>query len=70
MVHGDVDARVLYFNFEDYRDAIQKAGKTDAQFLTLTGADHFYSTLMYEHQEQFYTKMLDFLANDCGPGGL
>ena len=70
MVHGDVDARVLYFNFEAYRDAIQKAGKTDAQFLTLTGADHFYTTLMYEHQEQFYTKMLDFLANDCGPGGL
>ena len=70
MVHGDVDARVLYFNFEDYQKAMQKAGKTDAQFLTLTGADHFYSTLMYEHQEQFYTKMLDFLANDCGPGGL
>ncbi|QZD94775.1 alpha/beta hydrolase family protein [Qipengyuania gelatinilytica] len=70
MVHGDVDARVLYFNFEDYQKAMKKAGKTDAQFLTLTGADHFYSTLMYEHQEQFYTKMLDFLANDCGPGGL
>ncbi len=70
MVHGDVDSRVLYFNFEDYRKALQQAGKTDAQFLTLKGADHFYNTLMYEHQEQFYTKMLDFLANDCGPGGL
>ncbi len=70
MVHGDVDSRVLYFNFEDYRKALQQAGKTDAQFLTLKGADHFYTTLMYEHQEQFYTKMLDFLANDCGPGGL
>lgn len=70
MVHGDVDARVLYYHFEDYRDALAKAGKTNAQFLTLKGADHFYNTLMYEHQEQFYTKMLDFLANDCGPGGL
>ena len=70
MVHGDVDARVLYFNLEDYRDAMKKAGKTDAQYLTLKGADHFYVTLMYEHQKQFYTKMLDFLANDCGPGGL
>lgn len=70
MVHGDVDSRVLYYNFKDYKDAMEKAGKTNAQYLTLKGADHFYNTLMYEHQEQFYTKMLDFLANDCGPGGL
>ncbi|EDL48745.1 S9 family peptidase [Erythrobacter sp. SD-21] len=70
MVHGDVDARVLYYHLEDYRDAMEKAGKTDAQYLTLKGADHFYNTLMFEHQKQFYTKMLDFLANDCGPGGL
>jgi len=70
MVHGDVDARVMYFNFEDYKKAMERAGKTNAQFLTLEGADHFYNTLMYEHQEAFFTKMLDFLANDCGPGGL
>ncbi len=70
MVHGDVDARVMYFNFEDYKKAMDRAGKTDAQYLTLKGADHFSNTLMYEHQEAFFTKMLDFLANDCGPGGL
>ena len=70
MVHGDVDARVMYFNFEDYKAAMDKAGKTDAQYLTLKGADHFSNTLMYNHQEEFYTKLLDFLANDCGPGGL
>ena len=70
MVHGDVDARVLYFNMEDYRDAMEKAGNTDIQYLTLKGADHFYTTLMYRHQKEFYTKMLDFLANDCGPNGL
>ena len=70
MVHGDVDARVLYFNFTDYKKAMDAAGKTNAQYLTLKGADHFSNTLMYNHQEAFYTKMLDFLANDCGPGGL
>ncbi|MHA6334434.1 alpha/beta hydrolase family protein [Qipengyuania sp. CAU 1752] len=70
MVHGDVDARVLYFNFKDYKEAMDKAGKTNAQYLTLKGADHFSRTLMYEHQEAFYTKMIDYLANDCGPGGL
>jgi len=42
----------------------------DIQFLTLKNADHFYNTLYYNHQSEFYTKMLDFLANDCGPGGL
>lgn len=69
MVHGDDDARVLYFNMKDYKDAMEKAGKS-AQYLTLEGADHFSRTLMYNHQEAFFTKMLDFLKNDCGPGGL
>jgi len=69
MVHGDVDRRVLYFNYTDYKKAMEAAGKP-AQYLTLKGADHFYTTLMYNHQQTFYTKMLDFLANDCGPNGL
>ena len=69
MVHGDVDRRVLYFNFTDYKKAFEAAGK-DGQFVTLKGADHFGNTLMFDHQQQLYTKMLDYLANDCGPGGL
>ncbi len=124
MVHGDVDARVLYFNYKDYRDEIEKVFssrqsgqcsggvsdttctvdayrdvkgskdsvvpmsitssevtsdgvktsripyKAKSRFVTLKGADHFYVTLMYEHQKKLYTEMLDFLKNDCGPGGL
>ncbi|MXO90839.1 alpha/beta hydrolase family protein [Pontixanthobacter aquaemixtae] len=111
MVHGDVDARVLYFNFEDYKSEFEKAGMLNPRvlvensdgtvdapddaavgstngvtgaatatqkanfqpkhrFVTLEGADHFYVTLMYNHQEKLYTEMLDFLKNDCGPGGL
>ncbi|NMW31106.1 S9 family peptidase [Altererythrobacter sp. RZ02] len=69
MVHGDVDARVLYYHYKDYKKAMDAAGKP-AQYLTLKGADHFYATLMYNHQETFFTKMLDFLKNDCGPNGL
>ena len=45
-------------------------GRPFAKFLTLKGADHFYNTLMYDHQKALYTGMLDFLRNDCGPGGL
>jgi dipeptidyl aminopeptidase/acylaminoacyl peptidase len=40
------------------------------KFVDLEGADHFYTTLMYDHQHKLYTNMLDFLKNDCGPGGL
>lgn len=70
MVHGDVDSRVLYYHLKDFKAAMDKAGKTNVQYLTLKGADHFSRTLMYEHQEAFYTKLIDYLANDCGPGGL
>lgn len=40
------------------------------KFVTLDGADHFYTTLMYDHQHKLYTEMLSFLKNECGPGGL
>lgn len=120
MVHPDLDARVLYFNYKDYRqetvrvaEARRKSGVTGScsggledsecsitmykgskraadavvpvslnipgseraytatsRFITLKGADHFSVTLMYRHQKKLYTEMLDFLENDCGPGGL
>ena len=69
MVHGEDDSRVLLYHMTDYQKAFEAAGK-QGEFVTLKDADHFYRTLMYTHQQQFYTKMLDYLANDCGPGGL
>lgn len=69
MVHPEDDSRVLYYHFADYKKKFESLGKT-GEFITLEDADHFYVTLMYSHQQQFYTKMLDYLANDCGPGGL
>lgn len=70
MIHGDVDSRVLYYHMKDFKDAADAAGKADIQYLTLKGADHFSTTLMFEHQEQLYTKIIDYLSKDCGPGGL
>lgn len=67
--HPDDDRRVMYYHFEDYKKAFEKAGK-QGQFMTIEGADHFSNTHMYRHQQQLYTKVLDFLKNDCGPGGL
>ena len=69
MVHGDVDHRVMIYHYDKYSKAMKKAGK-DFQQLKLKGAGHFYNTLMYDHNEAFYTKMLDYLKTDCGPGGL
>ncbi len=69
MVHGNVDRRVLYYHFTDYKKKFEEAGKR-GEFVTLEDADHFGNTLMYGHQQQLYTKMFDYLANDCGPGGL
>ena len=65
MIHGNVDRRVLYYHMKDYQKAFEAAGKT-GEFVTLEGADHFYNTLMFNHQQQLVTKMLDYLANDCG----
>jgi dipeptidyl aminopeptidase/acylaminoacyl peptidase len=70
MIHGEQDRRVMYYHMVDYKAAMEKAGKTNAQYVTLKGADHFYNTLMYDHQTTLYTKMLDYLKKDCGPGGL
>lgn len=68
-VHGDIDHRVMFYHYKDYKKAIDPLGK-DVQFLRLKKAGHFYSTLRYDHQQEFFTKMLDFLKTDCGPNGL
>ncbi len=70
MIHGDVDSRVLYYHMKDFKEAADAEGKTNIQYLTLKGADHFSATLMYEHQEQLYTKIIEYLRKDCGPDGL
>jgi len=51
MVHGDVDLYVMYYHLKDHQKAFQAAVKT-GEFITMQGADHFYITLMYNHQPQ------------------
>ena len=70
-IHGTVDQRVPYKHKKVYEKAVKAAGKQDmVEFLDLELADHFYSTLFFNHQEKLYTNMLRFLKDDCGPGGL
>jgi len=69
LIHGDVDQRVPIEHMEVYIPRLERAGKT-FEYVELEGADHFFNTLFYEHQIELYTEMIDYLENDCGPGGL
>ena len=69
IIHGNVDQRVPPAHVRKYLKRLDDLGKS-YQYLELDGADHFSNTLFYHHQLQFFTALLDFLANDCGPGGL
>lgn len=69
LVHGDLDQRVPLDHATKYREKLTKAGKT-FKYVELDGADHFYNTLNFKHRKQFYSAMLDYLQDDCGPDGL
>ena len=69
LIHGDVDQRVPPAHAEKYRRALDRNNKR-YEYVELEGADHFSSTLFYHHQLTLYESMLDYLRNDCGPGGL
>ena len=69
IVHGSVDQRVPPAHVRKYLKRLDDLGKPH-RYLELEGADHWIDTLFYDHQLKFYTTLLDFLANDCGPGGL
>lgn len=69
IVHGSVDQRVPPDHAKKYLKLLDEHDKP-YKYVELAGADHFYSTLFYDHQLDFFTAMTDFLANDCGPGGL
>jgi len=69
LIHGSVDQRVQPRQARMYLKELEKHGKP-YKYVELDGADHFYSTLFFEHQLELYESMIDFLANDCGPGGL
>lgn len=69
LIHGDVDQRVPLAHANKYKKLLAKHGKK-FDFLELKGADHFSNTLFYQHQYALYKKMLSFLKQDCGEGGL
>jgi dipeptidyl aminopeptidase/acylaminoacyl peptidase len=69
LIHGDVDQRVPPAHVRKYLRDLEKYNKPH-KYVELEGADHFSNTLFYDHQITLYRSMIDFLKNDCGPGGL
>jgi dienelactone hydrolase len=69
LIHGDVDQRVPPAHVHKYLSKLEKYHKPH-KYVELEGADHFSNTLFYDHQITLYTSIIDYLRNDCGPGGL
>jgi dienelactone hydrolase len=69
LIHGSVDQRVQPVQARLYYKQLEKHNKP-YKYVELEGADHFYDTLFFEHQIELYESLIDFLGNDCGPGGL
>ncbi len=69
LIHGSVDQRVPPAHVRKYMNQLDKYGKP-YRYVELDGADHFYSTLFYNHQIMLYESITSFLRDDCGPGGL
>lgn len=69
VIHGSVDQRVPVSHSRKYVDELKKHNK-DFEYIELEDADHFSNTLFYDHKMQAYPRMLSYLKNDCGPGGL
>ena len=65
LIHGDVDSRVLPKQARLYLKELEEHNKYH-KMVWLEGADHFYSTLYYDHQIKLYESIIDFLNNDCG----
>ena len=65
VVHPSADQRVPPEHYYKYVKALEKAG-IPHKTLLLDGADHFYTTLFYDHKSALYQSILDFLSDDCG----
>lgn len=69
LIHGTVDQRTPPEQAKLYLKELQK-NEIFYKYVELKDADHFTNTWTFDHKQDMYGAMLDFLKNDCGPGGL
>lgn len=69
IIHGKIDRRVRVFHSRNFVSKLKRNNKPH-KYLELETADHFSNYLTYDHKMEMYSEMMNFLENDCGPGGL
>ena len=69
LIHGDVDQRVEIKHSRRYVKELEEHEK-NFEYIELEGADHFLSTLTFDHKLTVYGSLTRYLREDCGPGGL
>ena len=69
VIHGNNDQRVP---IDHSRKLIRKLEDLDIdhKYLEIKGIDHFSDTMKKSHLKLFYTELINYLKNDCGPEGL
>ena len=67
LIHGDRDVRVPIFHSQDFYNAVR--GRVPARLVVIEDMPH--SMPWYpQHQRTMLSAIEDYLARDCGPGGL
>lgn len=69
IIHGDNDQRVPVDHSRKLIKKLEDLG-IEHKYLEIKGIDHFSSTMEKSHLKLFYTDLIDYLKNDCGPDGL
>ena len=69
VIHGEHDQRVQINQSDRFVNQLKKLNKRH-KYIVLEDADHFSNTISHENASMFYSEMISFLKNDCGPGGL
>lgn len=69
VIHGENDQRVPIDHSRKLIKKLENLG-IEHKYLEIKGIDHFIDTMEKSHLKLFYTELIDYLKNDCGPDGL
>ena len=69
VIHGENDQRVPIDHSRKLIKKLEDLG-VDHKYLEIKGIDHFSDTMKKSHLRLFYTELINYLKNDCGPDGL
>lgn len=69
VIHGALDERVHLEHSDIFVDGLKKNGKYH-KYVVLKDSDHFINRIPYADYKIYFSEMINYLREDCGPGGL